>query len=224
MSLSEKTGAAEKPVRDSSGRFASRFAGKGKTGAASVSLEEQLFDAQDAFHSLKITVKTLQAEKRTLTNTLEESRKICQEREKELTEEKRLHRLSKMSDANARGTLQQIGDYLGGDSDESALAKVERLYRECIDRGTAYEIAAQERDTARRERNEANAAGLAMQQELHAANLDMERLLSERVEIERIVRNAQESASISRVQFACTGLIIAICAAAIAFFVGRWAR
>jgi predicted transcriptional regulator len=183
---------------------------------------------QGSMDASKERIARLEAEALTLSNALNESRKISQERENQLKEEKRLHRLSKMSDANARGTLQQIRDYLGGDADESALAKVERLYRECIERGTAYEVAVEARDMARRERNEANAAGLAMQQELHAANLEIERLDSEladsREQSERIVRNAQEQASISRVQFACTGLIIAICAAAIAFFVGRWAR
>jgi hypothetical protein len=74
-----------------------------------------------------------------LTNTLNESRKINQEREKQLTEEKRLHRLSKMSDANARGTLQQIRTELGGDPDEPALTKVQKLLRECIERGVACE-------------------------------------------------------------------------------------
>jgi hypothetical protein len=167
------------------------------------------------------TIEVLQAENRTLTNTLEESRKIAQEREKQLSEEKRLHRLSKMSDANARGILQQIRDCIGGDRDESALPKVERLYRECIDRGTAYEVAVEDRDAARRERNEAVA-------EAQAANLEIERLQGELfaagLDREELLRSAQEQASISRVQFACTGLIIAIVAAGIAFFVGRWAK
>ena len=166
-------------------------------------------------------IEVLEAEALTLSNALNVSRKISQERENQLTELRRLLRLSRMSDANARGILQQIRDYLGGDSDESALSKVERMYRESIDMEGKYESSIQLSKDACRERNEAVA-------ELQAANLEIERLEIElaegREQAERIVRSAQEQASISRVQFACTGLIIACITAGLAFFVGRWAR
>jgi hypothetical protein len=57
----------------------------------------------------------------------------------DLAETQRLYNLSKMSDANARGTLQQIRTELGGDPDEPALTKVQKLLRECIERGVACE-------------------------------------------------------------------------------------
>lgn len=62
----------------------------------------------------------------------------------ELNETKRLYNLSKMSDSNARGILSSIRTTLGGDPDESALEKVERVYRECIERGVACEYNAAE--------------------------------------------------------------------------------
>ncbi len=82
---------------------------------------------------------TAKEDSRVIKRALEQSRKISQEREKQLAEEKRLHGLSKMSDANARGTLQQIHTELGGDPDEPALTKVQKLRRECIERGVACE-------------------------------------------------------------------------------------
>ncbi|WP_395094257.1 hypothetical protein [Armatimonas sp.] len=79
----------------------------------------------------------LRGECNVLQNTLGESRKISQEREKQLkdslqrlTEEQRLHGLSRMSDANARGSLSQLHAELGGDPDQPALEKVQRLTRD----------------------------------------------------------------------------------------------
>lgn len=76
----------------------------------------------------------LRGECNVLQNALGESRKISQEREKQLkdslqrlTEEQRLHGLSRMSDANARGSLSQLHAELGGDPDQPALEKVQRL-------------------------------------------------------------------------------------------------
>ena len=71
------------------------------------------------------------------TTSPEEARII--ELEALLAEEKRLYKLSKMSDANARGLLQQIRDEIGGDQDEPALEKVRRMKDEVISRGVACE-------------------------------------------------------------------------------------
>jgi chromosome segregation ATPase len=57
----------------------------------------------------------------------------------DLAETQRLYNLSKMSDANARGILQQIRTELGGNPDEPALTKVQKLLRERIERGVACE-------------------------------------------------------------------------------------
>ena len=51
----------------------------------------------------------------------------AQKLQSDLGEEKRLHNLSKMSDANARGILTQIHTELGGDPDRPALDKVQGL-------------------------------------------------------------------------------------------------
>lgn len=59
------------------------------------------------------------------TTSPEEAR--IQELSNDLAETQRLYNLSKMSDANARGMLDQIRTTLGGDPDEPALAKVTRL-------------------------------------------------------------------------------------------------
>jgi hypothetical protein len=114
-------------------------------------------------------VVTAHEQNRVLTNALSESRKISQEREKQLAEEKRLHNLSKMSDANARGLLQQIRDEIGGNQDEPALEKVRRMKDEVISRGVACEWNAAEGVRLAESLRDSQEAALALQQDLAAS-------------------------------------------------------
>jgi hypothetical protein len=114
-------------------------------------------------------VVTAHEQNRVLTNALSESRKISQEREKQLAEEKRLHKLSKMSDANARGLLQQIRDEIGGDQDEPALEKVRRMKDEVISRGVACEWNAAEGVRLAESLRDSQEAAIALQQDLTAS-------------------------------------------------------
>jgi hypothetical protein len=104
-----------------------------------------------------------------LTQALDQSRKISQEQEKHLAEEKRLHKLSKMSDANARGLLQQIRDEIGGDQDEPALEKVRRMKDEVISRGVACEWNAAEGVRLAESLRDSQEAAIALQQDLTAS-------------------------------------------------------
>jgi hypothetical protein len=184
-----------------------------------------------------------------LTNTLNESRKINQEREKQIAEEKRLHRLSKMSDANARGTLQQIRTELGGNPDEPALTKVQKLLRECIERGVACEhnaaevvrlaeslrLAEQGRQEALKSRDLFRGDLTAASNRERALERDRDILLGDKAELTKqlgladeqimaIVEAAQEQGVIRRAQFTVAGLITALISGAAMYFVGGWTR
>lgn len=167
----------------------------------------------------------------------------------DLGEEKRLHNLSKMSDANARGILQRIRDEIGGDPDEPALAKVVRL-------AEALRLAEQGRDKALTEKNAmggqyeaefARATGhmqartkleeelcksrrseTLLQEQMTAMEQVIERqskqLQQARIEAKALVEAAQEQGMIRRAQFTVAGLIVSLVAGAAMYFVGRWAR
>lgn len=141
-------------------------------------LHEQFYKATEKQHcaptsELETRVLTLTDQLSTsqndigvLTRALDQSRKISQEREKQLAEEKRLHKLSKMSDANARGLLQQIRGEIGGDQDEPALEKVRRMKDEVISRGVACEWNAAEVVRLAESLRDSQEAALALQQDL----------------------------------------------------------
>jgi predicted phage tail protein len=180
-----------------------------------------------------------------LTNALNESRKISQEREKQLAEEKRLHGLSKMSDANARGTLQQIRTELGGDPDEPALTKVQKLLRECIERGVACEhnaaevvrlaealrLAEQGRQEALKSRDLFRGDLTAANNRERALERDRDILLSDKAELTKQLglADGQVMAQVEQVRRATfegtlQTIVASVLVAVAAFLVGRWAR
>lgn len=135
---------------------------KNRSNALPCDLEKRVLTLTDDLSDAKQGAQVLQ-------NALNESRKISQEREKQLAEEKRLLNLSRMSDANARGLLQQIRDEIGGDQDEPALEKVRRMKDEVISRGVACEWNAAEVVRLAESLRDSQEAALALQQDLTAS-------------------------------------------------------